>query len=149
MTSDNEREEQLREAIDVLLRRQPARRAPMDLERRVLDEVARRAAQPWWRRDYAGWPITARLMFLLASVGFAWMALGVASWLVTQAKTVSTAIELAPKAALLRSLASLAMSIVHGIPPLWLYGGLGVIVGTYALLFGLGAVGYRTLYAQR
>ena len=36
--------------------------------------------------------------------------------------------------------------LVHVIPPVWLYGILGVGAFLYVTLFGLGAAAYRTLY---
>ena len=36
------------------------------LESRVLGELARRAAQPWWRRNFGHWPTLARAGFVTA-----------------------------------------------------------------------------------
>jgi hypothetical protein len=49
----------------------------------------------------------------------------------------------------LSSTDSVVVSVLNAIPPAWLYGGAIVGFGLYAMLFGLGAVAYRTLYAQR
>jgi hypothetical protein len=38
--------------------------------------------------------------------------------------------------------------LVRVIPPVWLYGTLGVGVLLYVTLFGLGAAAYRTLYLR-
>jgi len=39
--------------------------------------------------------------------------------------------------------------LLHTIPPTWLYAGAAVALVSYALLFGLGTVAYRTLYVER
>jgi hypothetical protein len=44
------------------------------------------------------------------------------------------------------SAGGLAALLVRVIPPLWLYGGLGLGILLYVMLFGLGAAAYRTLY---
>jgi hypothetical protein len=148
MTSADE-QERLGKAIDAVLREQPLRGAPASLEARVFAEVARRATQSWWQKDYTSWPIAARVTFVLASVGFAKGALMIAMWLLAGLKAVPTVVDLAPEATVLRAFTSFASSIFHGIPSLWLYGVLALVVGAYALLFGLGAAGYRTLYARQ
>jgi len=49
--------------IGRLLRQLPDRRAPAGLEARVLAEIARRAALPWWRTSFTHWPAAARVSF--------------------------------------------------------------------------------------
>jgi len=49
------------------LRALPPPTAPATLAGRVLAELARREAQPWWRREVAGWPRSARLIFVLTA----------------------------------------------------------------------------------
>src|ERR1700722_2992121 len=44
------------------------RPAPAELERRVFEELERRATLPWWRRGFAQWPITARTGFVIVCV---------------------------------------------------------------------------------
>jgi hypothetical protein len=39
--------------------------------------------------------------------------------------------------------------LVHNIPALWIYAGVCVLAAMYAMLFGLSAAAYRTLYASR
>ena len=149
MTAPDDRNERLGDVVDALLREQPLRRAPASLESRVLAEVERRATLSWWQRDYTRWPTAARIAFILASVGFAKGALMIAMWLLAGLKAVPSVVDLAPEATLLRAIASIGSSIVHGIPSLWLYGILMLVVGAYLLLFLLGAAGYRVLYARQ
>ncbi|MBM3843623.1 MAG: hypothetical protein FJ397_10260 [Verrucomicrobia bacterium] len=49
------------------LRALPSPTAPATLAGRVLAELARREARPWWRREVAGWPRSARLIFVLTA----------------------------------------------------------------------------------
>lgn len=49
------------------LRALPSPTSPATLAGRVLAELARREARPWWRREFAGWPHSARLIFVLTA----------------------------------------------------------------------------------
>jgi hypothetical protein len=46
------------------------------------------------------------------------------------------------------SAGNLIALLAHALPPGFLYGGLAVCAALYAVLFGLGAAVYRTLYLQ-
>ena len=117
----------------------PLRRAPDALQRRVLDEIARRAASPWWRRGFAQWPLVARTGFVIVCVALAGLSLTSG---LTQQFGTQTFIGLMVS---IGGTATLAASLV---PPPLLYFALGVGALLYALLFGLGAIAYRTLYLQ-
>jgi len=54
-------EDRLERLLGDTMHRLPARPAPHTLESRVLGELARRAAQPWWRRSFGHWPAFARV----------------------------------------------------------------------------------------
>src|SRR5476649_1202935 len=76
MTPSPDSHEKLEQLIHRTLREQPARRAPRSLEQRVLAELERRAALPWWRRSFAHWPLPARAGFLVicaALIGLAFV----------------------------------------------------------------------------
>jgi len=134
----------------------PSRRAPSSLESRVQAEIARRAAQPWWRKSFLNWPLGARAVFVVVCglvVRFALLAISTASKAPAAAQ-VKTSFEselvwLRAARALGESLAHSLEAIVGGVPSLWLYGGAAVLVALYVALFGLGAAAYRTLYASR
>jgi hypothetical protein len=132
------------------------RTAPGTLERRVLAEIERRAAQPAWHQGFMHWPIAARLAFLLASVGIVKLALDAVMWLFTDTRSASVMNKLerpvswAESTANLFSLtARLGEALLHAIPPLWLYAGIAIAVFLYAALFALGATAYRTLYLNK
>ena len=55
----------LEKLIHGTVRDLPPRRAPRTLELRVLAELERRAAQPWWHKSYAHWPSPVRAGFLV------------------------------------------------------------------------------------
>ena len=48
-----------------------------------------------------------------------------------------------------RALTGFAALLVRQIPTWWLYGAIAFVAGIYAMLFGLGAAAYRTLWSQR
>ena len=80
MTPSNGNMDKLETLIERTLRAQPARRAPQDLQARVFAEIGRRAALPWWRNNFARWPLAARAGFLIASIGFVRLALAAVMW---------------------------------------------------------------------
>jgi hypothetical protein len=146
--------DELETTVNRALREVPLRRAPSSLESRVLAEIVRRAALPWWRQDFARWPRPARVAFavmcgslaaaLLAASGFfapggALAGAGTRSaglWL-PWARSALTLIDVARE---------LDAALVRAMPPDWLYGVLAAAALLYAALFGLGAAAYRTLY---
>lgn len=148
--------EKLERAIHQTLRALPPRRAPRTLEARVFAELERLAALPWWRKSFAHWPLAARAVFLLASVGLVkvtimavvWVMVGLDSASFTEA--FSTQFAWAQTGlALVRSVTDFGSFVFHSIPPLWLYGTAAFVAAMYVTLFGLGAAAYRTLYASR
>ena len=143
-------EEQLRleQLIDRTLRGQPLRRAPATLEARVLAEIERRAAQPWWRKSFSYWPVAARIAFLLGSLAVIRTALRAYEWVTTPIESASLTSSLPPEVSWIHSLIAAIVSVVQHVPPVWVYGGLSIIAIMYAALFGLSATAYRTLYAS-
>lgn len=135
----------LERLLDRTLRELPLRHAPLTLESRVFGELERRAARPWWRRSFAHWPLYVRGAFLvicgvfirLAFLGGAAVVAGVHSlpW-ARQAEMFMV------------SVGNIAGLLGRLAPPTWLYDGIAVCAVLYAVLFGLGAVVYRTLYLQ-
>lgn len=83
---------QLEQEIDRELKELPELIAPATLSLRVLEAIHRRAACPWYRQPWQYWPVPLRfsaLALLLALFG----ALSVATWQLTKAAGVSTALQ--------------------------------------------------------
>jgi len=154
MTPENQ--DKLERLIHQTLRDLPMRRAPGTLEARVMAELERRAALPWWHQSYTQWPLTARCAFLIGSAGVAKLALMAAVWVLTGFDSVQFTSAFAPQFAWFQSamstvngLGNFAGHVLSNIPPLWLYGGLALVGMMYVTLVGLGAFAYRTLYTSR
>ena len=144
-------DEALQCLLDRTLRELPPRRAPASLEARVFKELERRAALPWWRRSFMHWPAPARIAFLVACtalvalvfVGGAAAVASLRSLLESGTVSLSWARQIA---ALMVSAGNLITLLARTLPVTWLYQGIVVCAVLYAVLFGLGAVVYRTLY---
>jgi hypothetical protein len=144
MTS-NEPEDASARLLDRTLRGLPLRRAPATLEARVYGEIERRAALPWWRLSFVHWPLLARVAFLAISGVLIRMAfLGGAS-AIAALRSLSFAREASD---IMISAGNLAALLARTSPPPWIYEGIAVCAVLYAVLFGLGAALYRTLYLE-
>ena len=138
------------------LRALPDRPAPRSLESRVLAEIARRAALPWWRKSFAHWPLGARAVFLVALAGVVKLVLLGAVWAMAGFDVAQFREAFATQftwmeagLTVMRAIADSCEIIGRSIPPLWLYGAVAVVAGTYAALFGLGAAAYKALRSSR
>lgn len=153
MNKQNEPGQKLEQVLQQALSGLPPRRAPSTLELRVTNELARRAQLPWWRASFASWPAGARVVFALVCAGLvaatilgsAFAYLGDRSFDEVSAALLNWA---HPFLSVLSSAGALASLLVRVIPPMWLYGLLGVGAFLYVTLFGLGAAAYRTLYLR-
>lgn len=147
--------EKLERLIHQTLRDLPAHRAPRSLESRVLAEIGRRAALPWWKKSFAHWPLAARVLFVIASAGVVKLALMAAVLAMAGFDSARLADVFAPQLAWLETVLAVVAGIrefcgavFRAIPPLWLYGALAAVGAMYATLFGVGAAAYRALYAR-
>jgi hypothetical protein len=153
MNKHSESEQKLEQALQQALGGLPPRRAPGTLESRVAAELARRALLPWWRASFAHWPVGARVMFVLVCAALVAGTIlgGVSAFLADRSFDQATAMVLSwahPFLTVVASAGGLVTLLVRAIPPVWLYGTLGVGIFLYVTLFGLGAAVYRTLYLQ-
>lgn len=114
----------------------------------MLAAIERRATQPWWQKNFAHWPATARAGFLIVSAGFVMFALAAASWLSAGSDLATLFAGLAQEVAWIHTVAAAMSSVVRNLPSLWIYGGVAVLAAMYIALFGISAVAYRTLYAS-
>jgi hypothetical protein len=142
----NESDElELERLVSGALRQLPARSAPPSLERRVLAELARHAARPWWRRSFAHWP-------RVALTGFVSLCGGLIAVTFLGGTSVGAGLGSAPVLRQAWTLAAAASqtlaALVRSVPSIWLYEGLAAATVLYALLFALGVTAYRTLYLE-
>lgn len=133
------------------LRALPVRRAPAALEARVLAEIARRAALPWWRRAVSEWPRAPRIALIAACIACVPLAWRACAWIGVRA--LAFAHRSGAPIDVLRDLAHAAVAAQSslrlfdgGLPPAWVVGALALASILYATLLGLGAFAYRTLY---
>jgi hypothetical protein len=141
----NSPREPLDRDLHQVLRALPDQRAPLALETRVMAALAERAALPWWRRSYAGWPVAVRIaFFVLSGLVAAGLIFGVAQipvWLdagATVSHWQSTYDSLLTACGTLYSL----------IPSTYLYAGLAILAACYLTLAGIGAAAYRAFFAR-
>jgi hypothetical protein len=153
---DRNSEKKLEELVDRTLRALPVRRAPKDVQVRVLAEIERREALPWWRNNFTRWPLAARGGFLIASYGFVKLAFAAVMWLTEALRSSQTTGALNPamhwmheSASAISTIADVAADVLRAVPSYWLYGGASVALALYVALFGLGAAAYRTLYVDQ
>lgn len=139
--------ESLERSIDRLLREQPLRRAPASLAERVLAEIARREARPWWQKGFQAWPAAARVLFCVACLGIVAFAVELPAWLVN-ALDSSLPQSLSRGIALWKTMVAIGGSISHIAPASWVYGAMALIALLYTAFFGAGIAAYRTLFAQ-
>ncbi|WP_116811023.1 hypothetical protein [Steroidobacter cummioxidans] len=145
----NEQHEQLERFIDQALRDQPVRRAPVDLESKVMAEIARRAAAPWWQGSFSGWPVAARLLFIIGSAGFITLVLKASAMIIDPINPGARSAALFADVAWIPSLFMTIGTVFRDLPSLWVYGGATILGALYLTLFGVSAAAYRTLYAPR
>lgn len=144
-----EQPDPLEKPLDAVFRALPERCAPAALEARVLAELTRLAARPWWRRSYTHWPRAARVATLLFSAG-TMAVFAVLSFELMRGPGSEFAARVGARfhEAWItgRVLFEAAQSLIGVIPPLWLIGGAGLLACIYGTLFGLGAAAYRLLW---
>ena len=146
----------LEDPVGRALRNAPLRRAPPSLETRVLEELARRAALPWWGRSFARWPRLARAGFtaisgaiVAAAFAASWPWAPGGAWAGAGAWMSGASIRLPwARSALILvdAVQALDAALVRVVPLEWLYGAMVAGAVLYAVLFGLSAAAYRTLY---
>ena len=147
-----DQDDKLEAAVHRILRSAPERTAPASLEQRVMAEIARRAALPWWRKSFAHWPGLVRALFL-ALGGLAAAAVVYAAYLAAHsagASQISQGISGAYAWILVgRDVAAAASmrlkTFASSLPPYLLYGGAATIAICYATVGALGAAAFRAL----
>ncbi len=146
------------EAMERFARRRPAlyRRAmhrPAS-NRGVFGEIARRAALPWWRRSFTHWPAPARAAFALVCAALVGVTiLGGASAFAglrapVRIRRPHRSTGPARSGCSWPRAGNLIALLARVVPASRLYEGVAACAVLYAILFGLGAALYRTLYLQ-
>jgi hypothetical protein len=149
--------EHIERLVGAVLTEQPLRRAPASLQARVLAELERRAALPWWRNSFMHWPLAVRTAFVLASLVIEKFALSGTVMVMGNVKSQPAVVETLTRpmswaegtADGFSRFISLGAAIIDAIPPLWLYAGIAIAITLYLSLLVLGAAAYRTLYVNK
>ena len=135
--------------LDRALRDLPLRRAPVTLESRVFSELERRAALPWWSRSFMHWPTPARVAFLVFCGALVAVALVGGAAAVANLGFLLDLSGARQVGMLMVSAGNLSALLARTLPFTWLYQVIAVCAVLYAVLFGLGAAVYRTLYLHQ
>jgi hypothetical protein len=136
--------QRLEQSIDRLLRAQPTRRAPADFAQRVLAEIARREALPWWQKGFYAWPTFARVAFCALCLAIVAVALEIPAWL-TDTVNVQTLPQ--PRAfTMWHTLTQVGAAFVDTLPMEWIYAAGGILALAYATVFGTSIATYRVLF---
>jgi hypothetical protein len=149
-------QDKLEASIHRVLRRLPDRKAPFSLEARVMAELGRRAALPWWRKSFAHWPAAVRaVFFLVAGLAAALVVAGIfvlgqstgAHKLTAGVSTSYAWLTLARD--VVAAGAYKVKSLTASVPPLLLYAGAATLALCYAAVAAAGAATYRALVTGR
>ncbi len=148
--------DKLEAAIHGVLRRLPDRKAPAGFEGRVLAELARRAALPWWRKSFAHWPSFVRMGFVAGSavaalaLVYGLFALGGSRGALQVAGGISNSLAwIAFARDIVSTFDGKVRMLIAAVPPLWLYGAAGTVAICYAALAAIGAATYRAVTFAR
>jgi hypothetical protein len=148
--------EQMEKMVHTALRSLPDRRAPASLEARVHAALEARATIPWWHKSWNNWPQAVRAAFLVLGGGVTAAMVFGGFYLEAGADSAALNHALAPAltlggqiAGVVRGIGDFFALVARHIPALWLYGTIVFFAGAYAMLVGLGATAYRTLWTRR
>jgi hypothetical protein len=144
--------DRLEQQLHAALRRLPPLAAPATLESRVLRELARREALPWWRKGFGRWPLAARVLFVPLSAGFiklAFLSVGAFGSIVATAQRTTALGTVESRwqtlSGMLQTVRTVGGLIMQNVPQVWIYGLLGFGLLLYVSLFGIGAAAFRSL----
>jgi hypothetical protein len=139
-----------------VLRGLPDRKAPSGLETRVLAELARRAALPWWKKSFAHWPSAVRISFFVLSA-LAAAALVVGLFVLGNSPLAHATVGGISSSfgwfVVARDIAVAAgdkvRMLLASVPPFWLYGASALLAIGFASVAALGAATFRALSVTR
>lgn len=136
MTHAPDVDDKAEHALTRVVQNLPLRRAPADLEARVLQHLERRGSRDWWRRGFTHWPVAARAGFVAICISLVSTTLVDPRWSSWAYLAVG----------FIASAADLLKHIASAVPERWLFTIAAVAAAMYGVLFALGAIAYRTLY---
>jgi len=144
--------DELEKFVDRVLRDLPAKRAPRSLEQRVLAELARRSALPWWRQSFSYWPLPIRGAFLagcIVLIGFIYLAAGAGQAMIPWQGALAQPLAFWDATrAVFGACTGFVDVVLRNIPALWLWGALAFFATMYGTLLGLGAAAFKALNLQ-
>ena len=143
-------EQELAERIARELRQLPPPKAPATLAPRVRAALAARAHQPWWKKSWAHWPFSLRMIFFAVSLTVAGGFIYAGLWFTPDmslapmlARLESYFDFLAPVWQLLAALGIAFMSVVLSSGQLFLWSAVALAAVMYLTCVGLGTLYYR------
>jgi hypothetical protein len=155
MSGGEERTDGLERMAARALEGLPLRPAPGSLQARVLAAIEHRGGLPWWRLKFACWPVTARVALVACSAYLGWLSISAVIWVMASADSARLAYDGSPWFSAVRAAAQFVLfmrhtfaTVVHSIPPDWIYLGAAFAAVLYVGVFGLAAVAYRVLYVR-
>lgn len=145
------------DALTQLLRSIPLRPAPTSLKPRVMQQLAKSRAMPWWTRGFAHWPIAMRVSFLAASLALIAVSILYARWAtlddgvlhrleVWSLSWINPATWSMASATAPTSASDIGIYLARFLASDWLSVLMTIAALLYAALTGLGVLAYRTLY---
>jgi len=145
--------EELEKLIHASLRSLPERRAPQSLEANVWAAIHAQQAQPWYRQSFVHWPMAARAVFLaFTGILAASLIATILQWggqLDASSALSGPEMIFAKIKGFAGGLQTVGSMILRAVPANWLYGAAAFVAVMYAVLIGIGATAYRTLFSQR
>lgn len=155
MERNFESQARLARLIGAELQALPLRPAPAGLQTRVLAELARRAALPWWRRSVSHWPMPAQALFAVLALAITQVLFwGLAGAGVTDvlhavqsagAQLLQAADAVGTGVGVLRWL---ARDLLAALPNRWQAAALLALASSLVLLLGSGTFVYRSLQSR-
>ena len=151
MTQHDHGDAQLIARVERVLRAQPLQKAPPDLIEKVYQQLALNAVRPWWQRSYATWPAATRAVFVLTSL----TAARIVYWVLSSPHGYEAPLRVMTQLSarlwwdgVSRGLGRgqvLLHALCAALPTAWWYVGAAVLMGSYIVCVGCGALVYRSM----
>jgi hypothetical protein len=157
MTMTPQEQARLERLISKACNELPPLEAPRSLSVRVMAQVEQRAQQPSWRAPFHQWSTSLRVSFVLIALAVMGATLSLSAGAGAQHLVTQLIAPLSQSLAWFKHFGAamsvlaafcrdLGAALLHGMPALWLYCVVAALLSLYALLAGISATAYRTLY---